>query len=85
MDAGAGQGLVDEARDGAWRFATALAALPALQQVPAIARRDGEVLALGTGVIAAAPFARLIGRGEGADVGKNIRVLANGEFKFKLE
>ena len=76
--------FIDEARDGAWRFAQSLAALPPEAQTAAIARRDGEVATLAEGLVLATPFARLIGAGESADVGGNIQLLAAGEFQFKL-
>ncbi len=76
--------LIDEARDGAWRFATSLAALPSGEQQAAIRWRDLEVTALADGVLVCTPLARLLGRGEGGDVGQNIRLLSEGEFTFRL-
>jgi hypothetical protein len=76
--------LIDEARDGAWRFATRLSQLAADDQPRAIALRDLEVTALGEAIVLSMPFARLMGRGESSDVPANIKVLAEGELTFRL-
>jgi hypothetical protein len=76
--------FIDEARDGAWRFAQELNRADTGARMIALARRDAEVSLLGEGLILAAPFARLVGLGESRDVGANVRALAEGEFQFKL-
>jgi hypothetical protein len=75
--------FIDEARDGAWRFAQELSRADAGAQMIAIARRDGEISLLGEGLILTAPFARLAGFGESRNVDANVRALAEGEFQFK--
>ncbi len=75
---------MDEAREAAWNFANKLAPLSLQQQVPAMATRDKEVAILGDLVLARNPIFQLIHSRESTDVAENIRILAQGEFKFAI-
>ncbi len=75
---------MDEARESAWNFAQKLAFLPPQQQVPTMATRDTEVAILGDLVLARNPLFQLMHSRESTDVAGNIRILAQGEFKFAV-
>jgi hypothetical protein len=72
-------GLMDLARSRAWSFAHELAPLDAVAQVPRMAARDTEALAIGEGLTAARPLLRWIQRGEVGAVSDRIAMFAKGE------
>lgn len=75
---------MDEARDAAWKFAQELAPLPPQQQVAVMGRRDGEAV-IGADVILHEELLTLPIRVlESKDVARNIRILAQGEFRIQV-
>lgn len=75
---------MDEAREAAWSFAQKLAFLSLPQQVPTMGTRDMEVSILGDLVLARNPLFQLMHSRESTNVAENIRILAQGEFKFAV-
>lgn len=75
-----GQFLMSKARDEAWRFATALFALPPEAQPDFIRGRDDSTATIGKGLLDLKDVAHLATAGESRDVANTIMLLAQGEF-----
>ena len=75
---------MDGAREAAWKLATELAPLSLSDQLPVMDRRDGEAALLGDVVLGDGLVVRLIREREGADVARNIEILARGEFRSRV-
>jgi len=72
--------MMTEARREAWAFAGELATLDPMAQIPVMARRDDETVALGAVVLHEGLLTGIIRKRESQDVARNIQLLASGEF-----
>jgi len=80
LDDALGNFSIEEARDGAWRFAVRLAYIdsPLLREL-AIGARDAVVAGIGAPFCLPGPLADLLGGQDGSQVEANVRILARDE------